>query len=76
MYVLALLHYDYNAIRNDPSIRANHYNYIAASTKDVIYLYDTGLFGGNLHVVTSSMESYDTLHVSQLHFSFSEKHVT
>lgn len=31
--VLALLYYDYNVIRNGPSIRANNYNYIAGSAK-------------------------------------------
>jgi len=35
--VLVLLHYDYNTIRNGPSIRANHYNYDAGSGKGITH---------------------------------------
>lgn len=34
--ITVVLHYDYNAIRNGPSIRANHYNYNAGGVKDII----------------------------------------
>lgn len=35
--VLVLLHYDYNTIRNGPSIRANHYNYNAGGGKGITH---------------------------------------
>lgn len=53
--VLVLLHYDYNTIRNGPSIRANHYNYNAGGEKGITHDHPVK----SAHGITSSMKSYN-----------------